>query len=66
MQKTEGGKRGSIAERVAPSIEDLKVLLPEKNAPTPPGGVRWEAYDGKKRSPRQLVHQLTLLIRTSS
>lgn len=57
--------RESSAERMAPSTEDLKALLPEKDAPTPPGGVRWEAYDGKMRSPRQLVHQLTLLIRTS-
>lgn len=36
--------RESSAERMAPSTEDLKALLPEKNAPTPPGAVRWEIY----------------------
>ena len=58
--------RESSAERMAPSTEDLKALLPEKNAPTPSRAVRWEAYGGKKRSSRQLVHQLTRLIPTSS
>lgn len=44
--------RESSAERMAPSTEDLKALLPEKNAPTPPRAVRWEAYDRKHMTGR--------------